>query len=169
MSGRVDIWGVFGTSPSVTVNLSGHINFTAMDDSDSRASTNPIGKPVSGTNTSYSHERWMQFKCVQAPVTQLSNFRVWSGVLSSPATGVIFRASTTDSYVGSSGVKSTVAISLFHDVYNDYNDALIVGGSLSVVDDVSDFFVLQCEINSAAAQGPVDSTRTIIHFAFDEN
>lgn len=166
MPGRVAAWCIY-SSPSTSTNMNGNVHFTPYYDPLASAEYHPMPRPSS--DTAYSYERWMFFKCTEAPINALTNFKVWSATRSSPATGVILRASTTGSYPGASNNESTVATSLFHNVYPSYSTPLNVGGSLTSIGDNTGFFVIQCEVNSAAQVGAVDSPSTIIHFAFDES
>jgi len=169
MAGRINVYGTFGVSPGTESNLLGSINFTQEDSFDSKAQGSPIGKPSETTNTSYSYERYIRFKVVVAPQNQFTNFRIWSGSLSSPATGVVFKVGTTSSYVSPIQTESTKASHLLHSTYPSYNNSLLVPGTLVNVNDASKYAVFQCHVTSAASNGMVDSTKTIFHIAYDES
>lgn len=169
MSGRVKPYATYGISPGSEVDILGAIHLTVEDSSGSVSESSPIGKPYGITNTAYSYERYIRLKVTVAPQNLFSNFKFWSGTISSPDPGVVFKVGTTSSYTTPVITESTKAIHTLHSTYPSYSQSLSLTGSLTTVGNTTCYVVVQCHVNSSASTGTIDSSRTLMHYAFDES
>lgn len=169
MAGRIKVYERYGASPGTEIDTDGHLYFTEDSDGTVTHETSPIGKPTGATNTSYSYEKWFRFKVTIAPDNLFTNFKVWSGTLTEPVTGISFKVGSAISYVTPVITQSNEAVHLLHSTYPTYDDAMSISGNLVNVGDSTNYAVIQAQVNQSADTGTADRTKTIIHFAFDES
>jgi len=139
------------------------ITFRANDSADNN-SDNPITIPGSGTT--YSYEKWLRWKCTAAPDTQCTNFKFW-GPNSTPGTGLVIYAGTTDTGVTPTDSDSSVATTRQDTNYYDSSNTLSIAGTLTTIGNETDYLVLQLDVGDTATQG--DMTQQTMYYSYDEN
>ncbi len=134
------------------------------NDSHATDKNNPITIPSSGTTHSY--EKWLRWKCTVAPDTQCTNFKFW-GPNSAPGTGLTIFVGTTSTAATPTDNDSTVATTQQDTNYYSQATALSIPGTLTAVNDETDYLVMQLDVASTASQG--DMTQQTMNYCYDEN
>lgn len=172
MAATVNLYEGHGTVPSGNLtDTAGSIAFSSVDIASVTAADYPIEIPDDGS-INHSYEMWLRFRCTVAPVTQVENFKFWTDG-TNPATGLtVSGVAGGDIAVNGSGYApvstgSTIAI---HNISGYVaGDELSVSGTLTtdVVEDCSDWLVLQLNVTSGAATAAM--AQQTYFYSYDES
>lgn len=147
-----------GTEATVTAIM------MRANDSAATDTNNPVTIPAAGTSRSY--EKWLRFKCEAAPANQVTNFKYW-GPATVPATGCLLFVGTTDTGVTPVATDSSVATTQQDTNYYDTSHQLSVSGTLTGVDQKTDYVVFQLDVDNTASPG--DISQQTHNYSYDEN
>lgn len=161
MAATITIQACTGTNASTETTVTGitmRANDSAVNDT-----ANPIVVPSSGTARSY--EKWIRFKCTVAPSASVSNFKYW-GPNTVPGTGILLFVDTTDTGVTPVVTDSAIATDQQDTSYYSLATALSVPGTLTDVNDESDYLVFQMDVINTAEPGSI--TQQTHNYSYDE-
>lgn len=129
------------------------------------ASNHPVPIPPSGTD--YSFETWLRWKCETTPPdNQATNFKFWTS--GSMDTGVEITLNTDAVSSGVTPVETLSSEGTRDDWANHGSGAKVsVTGTLTAVDQSTNYIVLQLETQNTASQG--DMTQMTAYYSYDEN
>ena len=140
------------------------IKFLGIDSNTATITSYPIKIPNVGTK--YSYEVYLAFKCTGAPTTQVTNFLVWTN--GTIATGLNITANSTQvadyippkNCLSDTGTRVDLA---------DYvtGSRLSVSGTVTNINDLSDWLVLQLEVISTATQATEEAYT--LSYSYDES
>lgn len=152
MAATIVVTKTTGASGSeVATNVTG-IALKDIDDAITTAPNSPVVILASGWN--YSYESWLRFKCTVAPDNQCTTFKVW-GSGSAIQTGDVKITLNTDAVTTYATPVKTQSTQGTRDDFASHGSGakVDVAGTLVIVDDVTDFTVVQLEVDDVATQG----------------
>lgn len=157
-----------GAAPGTPTDVDqlGGIDFVTADNAEHSLSNRiayPVTIPVSGYNRSY--EKWMQFKCVQAPDNLCTNFKVW-GPNTIPEDGVNILAKASATYSTPIIREDDQGYVTQHNNYYSQDTALPVSGTLTGADQYTGFFVLYNRVDNTAVPGNMNLVT--FYYSYDE-
>lgn len=125
---------------------------------------NPITIPTGAAV--YSYEKWVRFKDTVAPAVQCTNFKFW-GPNAVPGTGLKIYAGTTNTGATPVNTASSVATTQQDTNYYDTAHVLAIPGTLTTINQETDYLVTQLQVSNTAGQG--DMAQQTFNYSYDEN
>jgi hypothetical protein len=177
MSATITIKRFTGSGPTGTDVTSTNSRIDASDSNSTGSTSNPITIPPSGTNYSY----WGVYRlhCSVAPVSSVSNFKIYGSGTNSLGTGIGMNIGQATSYIQATGSTgngtqlttgnySTLTGSPVNFFSYTSGSPLSLTASTSSTGDFGNYFVLQFTVASTAGAGPT-AAQPQITISYDES